>query len=71
MSITYNKVKSIIDTWDPIELHITHAPPNEYDYESREIFNAIKGFGNVEPDLAQIIFNTFAKEFGNDTFKKV
>jgi hypothetical protein len=71
MSLSYTYIKSIIDEWDPIELLITHAPPDEYDYESKEIFDAIQKHNKIcAEDLTNIIFRVFTNEFWGDTFTK-
>ncbi|MGL6221017.1 MAG: DUF1871 family protein [Lacrimispora sphenoides] len=71
MSLSYTDIKSIIDEWDPIELLITHAPPDEYDYETNEIFETIQKNHNISAnDLTNIIFRVFTNKFGSDTFTK-
>ncbi len=71
MLLSYTEIKSIIDEWDPIELLITHAPPDEYDYETKKIFDAIQKDHNIcADDLTNIIFRVFTNEFGSDTFTK-
>ena len=34
--MNFEIIKKVIDKWDPIDL-LGHAPPDEYDIESREI----------------------------------
>ena len=34
--MNFETIKKEIDMWDPIDL-LNHAPPDEYDIESREI----------------------------------
>ncbi|WP_312502280.1 DUF1871 family protein [Lacrimispora sp.] len=71
MSLSYTDIKSIIDEWDPIELLITHAPPDEYDYETKEIFDTIQKNHKISAnDLTNNIFRFFTKNFGSDTFTK-
>ncbi len=71
MSLSYTDIKSIIDEWDPIELLITHAPPDEYDCETKEIFDTIlKNHKISANELTNIIFRVFTNNFGSDTFTK-
>lgn len=63
-------VKKAIDKWDPIDL-LPFAPPDEYDSETKKIYNVIKDLGTIDVScLGQIIFDTFTKAFGNDIFLK-
>lgn len=71
MSISFIKIKNAIDAWDPIELLITHAPPDEYDGESKEIYNILQLTHNIDAnELSQIISDIFSRRFGNDVFNK-
>lgn len=57
MSLSYTDIKSIIDEWDPIELLINHAPPDEYDFETNKIFETIQKNHNISANnLTNIIF---------------
>jgi len=69
MLITYTIIKRIIDEWDPVDLLITHAPADEYDSESTGIFvRAVEmNSANIEV-LANIIFEVFVENFGDDVF---
>jgi len=52
-------------------LLITHAPPDEYDYETKKIFDTTqKNHKIYADDLANIIFRIFTNKFGGDTFTK-
>ena len=69
--ISYEKVKSVIDQWDPIELLATHTPSDEYDSESKEIFEAIgKNEDLTVCELSKLIFDVFIRGFGEDVFVK-
>ena len=71
MSVSYERIKRAIDMWDPVELLVTHAPPDEYDCESREIFEAGKGNNSLcINDLARLILDVFTRNFGSDVFNK-
>ncbi|GLC30162.1 YugE family protein [Clostridium omnivorum] len=58
-----NKVKSIIDEWDPANLLCIYCPDNEYDDEIHEIINALPNIQDVE-ELAIVIQNVFTEFFG-------
>lgn len=50
---------------------IAHAQSDEYNYETKEIFDAIqKSYKICADDLTNIIFRVFTNEFGSDTFNK-
>jgi len=50
---------------------ITFAPPDEYDSETKKIYNIIKDLDNIDVSyLGQIIYDIFVKAFGNDIFLK-
>lgn len=71
MLVTFNTVKRIIDDWDPVNLLITHAPPDEYDGESKKIFAVISNNPNIGIDeLSCLIYSIFTKAFGGDVFKQ-
>ena len=71
MSISYGRIKKTIDDWDPIELLITHAPPDEYDSESREIFNMLQNADTMDTQtLSQAIHDVFSRRFGSNVFIK-
>lgn len=71
MLVTFNTVKRIIDDWDPVDLLITHAPPDEYDGESKEIFAVISNNPNIGiVELSCLIYSIFTKAFGGDVFKQ-
>ena len=69
MTISYAVIKMAIDEWDPIGLLIIHSPADEYDSESKGIFNRLSEltFISIEA-LANIIFEVFVKSFGDDVF---
>jgi hypothetical protein len=53
------------------QLLITHAPPDEYDYETNEIFDTIQKNHKISAnDLTNIIFRVFTNKFGSDTLTK-
>lgn len=64
-----DKVKRIIDEWDPLDLLAMHCPGNEYDDISFLISQKVKSFADVEK-LAEYIYNLFVYEFGVPTFDK-
>ncbi|MEM1485862.1 hypothetical protein V6615_13470 [Oscillospiraceae bacterium PP1C4] len=69
--ILYSNIKKIIDDWDPVELLITHAPPDEYDGETKEIFASLHISDSINVHIvSKIIFDTFSKRFGSDVFTK-
>jgi hypothetical protein len=71
MLVTFITVKRIIDDWDPVDLLITHAPSDEYDGESKEIFAVIGNNSNIEiGKLSCLIHSIFTNAFGNDVFKQ-
>lgn len=61
--MTFEQIKVVIDNWDPIGLLEGEAPPDEYDIESRAIFEEAKGITSPE-DLAKIIQRVFTRFFG-------
>ena len=66
--MNYNKVKTVIDNWDPIEL-LTHAPKDEYALKCKKIYNLITSNTSVE-FIARTIFTVFAQSFGKELFNK-
>ena len=66
--MNYNKVKTVIDNWDPIEL-LTYAPKDEYALECKKIYNLITSNTSVE-FIARTIFTVFAQSFGKELFNK-
>lgn len=64
--MNFETIKKEIDKWDPIDL-LNHAPSDEYDIESREIF--LK-FQNDAKQNGMIIYEAFVKSFGTTTFTK-
>ena len=56
-----------IDEWDPIGLLITHAPADEYDSETKRIFDRLSELTSTSIEaLSNIIFEVFVKSFGDD-----
>jgi hypothetical protein len=69
MYIKYETIKKEIDNWDPVGLLNIHAPHDEYDNESKEIYYELNDVKNINKDeLSKIIFNIFTRSFGNDVF---
>lgn len=64
----FEKVKSVIDEWDPVGLLSSHCPPDEYDDISAELAKIMTRNINVET-LGNEIYNIFVRDFG-DTFDK-
>ena len=63
-------IKQAIDKWDPIDL-LPFAPPDEYDPETKKIYNIIKDLDNIDVNyLGKIIFDIFVNSFVNDIFLK-
>ena len=58
-NIKKERIKKIIDEWDPIDL-LPFAPPDEYDYEINKIYSVIEDKVNI--------YNVFKKTFGEDVF---
>lgn len=65
----FDKVKEIIDEWDPIDLLAMHCPADEYDDISLSISEKARTIMNVD-DLANYIYDLFEHEFGIPTFEK-
>lgn len=69
MFIPYDVIKRTIDEWDPVELLNTHAPADEYDSESNSIFVRAAEMASASIEvLANIIFEVFVDNFGDDVF---
>jgi hypothetical protein len=60
--IMRDKIKAIIDDWDPADLLCINCPPDEYESEIEEI---IKGLDNVKgvEELAIVIQDIFTSAF--------
>lgn len=69
MTMSYEKIKQIIDEWDPIDL-LSHAPKDEYDEETKEVFKSISAANEVITVelIGKIIYTVFSKRFGSNTF---
>ena len=65
--MNFETIKKEIDKWDPIDL-LNHAPSDEYDIESREIF--LK-FQNDTEQNGMMIYEIFSKAFGQTFTKSV
>ncbi len=65
--MNFEIIKKEIDKWDPIGL-LNHAPPDEYDTESREIL--LKFQHGIEQN-GMIIYEVFSKAFGTTFTKSV
>lgn len=59
----FDFVKKYIDMWDPMDL-LSHAPRDEYDWESTKISNLSK----KGQDLGKVIFEVFQESFGEECF---
>ena len=68
--LDFHIIKTLIDQWDPIKLLCCHAPPDEYDYETREILAEVNQLNEISViELSEIIYHTFEESFGTDVFK--
>jgi hypothetical protein len=67
--MTFVDVKKAIDTWDPIELLKINAPSDEYDIESKKIYDSIKLMSNIT-QIGQVIYKVFYTMFGKKSFDK-
>ena len=65
----FDKVKKIIDEWDPIDLLAMHCPGDEYDDISLLISQKVRPVMDVE-NLANYIYDLFVYEFDISTFDK-
>lgn len=71
MRVEYNKIKQIIDAWDPISLLAMHSPQDEYDLESMKITNELNNnFVGDWLGVENIICKVFIDSFGEDIFVK-
>ena len=67
----YNNIKDIIDAWDPVGLLAMHAPLDEYDSETNQIYELLKTQPEANADfVANCIYDIFIKSFGSDVFRK-
>ena len=65
----FDKVKTVIDEWDPIELLSIHCPSDEYDEISMELSQIL--ICNIDIELlGKEIYNIFVQAFGIPTFDK-
>lgn len=63
----FDKVKTVIDEWDPIELLSIHCPSDEYDEISMELSQIL--ICNIDIELlGKEIYNIFVQAFGIPTF---
>ena len=70
MREAFEKVKSIIDGWDPVDLlTCCHCPSDEYDDISIELAQMLTFDTDVET-LKNDIYNIFVRDFGAGTFDK-
>lgn len=65
----FDKVKKVIDEWDPIDLLSIHCPPDEYDEISMELSQILIGNADIE-FLEKEIYNIFVQAFDISTFDK-
>lgn len=64
--MTYEKVKSVINKFDPIGLISGGAPEDEYDSQIKKIVSLIQK--NAETDnLTEEIYNIFTQSFGKQS----
>lgn len=64
-------IKNMIDKWDPIGLLVIHAPLDEYDSESKKIYNLVSGKKDLDSyELGMIIHKVFIEYFGDNIFLK-
>ena len=63
-----NRVKQIIDSWDPMGL-LSHAPNDEYNSEINQIEELLKFTNNVN-EVSNGIWKIFINAFGEENFKK-
>lgn len=69
-SIKKEYIKKIIDEWDPIDL-LPFAPQDEYDSETKKIYDTIKDNAHVSHQhLSKTVYNVFKESFGEDVFLK-
>ena len=65
--MNFETIKKEIDMWDPIDL-LNHAPPDEYDIESREI---LLNFQHGIEQNGRVIYEVFSRAFGLTFTKSV
>ena len=70
MREAFEKVKAIIDGWDPVDLlTCCHCPSDEYDDISMELAQILTFDTDVET-LKNDIYNIFVRDFNAGTFDK-
>lgn len=70
MREAFEKVKAIIDGWDPVDLlTCCHCPSDEYDDISIELAQMLTSDTDVET-LKNDIYNIFVRDFDAGTFDK-
>ena len=70
MREAFEKVKAIIDGWDPVDLlTCCHCPSDEYDDISMELAQILTFDTDVET-LKNDIYNIFVRDFDAGTFDK-
>ena len=70
MREAFEKVKAIIDWWDPVDLlTCCHCPSDEYDDISMELAQILTFDTDVET-LKNDIYNIFVRDFDAETFDK-
>ena len=70
MREAFEKVKAIIDGWDPVDLlTCSHCPSDEYDDISMELAQILTFDTDVET-LKNDIYNIFVRDFDAGTFDK-
>lgn len=66
--ISLEKVKAVIDVWDPIGLYDI-TPKDEYASEAKEIYSYLQTCTDVYT-VAVVVYMVFLEAFGTDVFKK-
>jgi len=66
--ISFEKVKAIIDVWDPVELYDI-TPKDEYASEAKEIYSYLQTCTDV-CSVAVVVYTVFTEAFGDDVFQK-
>ena len=65
--LLFDKVKSIINDWDPVELLAMHCPDDEYHSEIRVICRYVKKTEPLdETELGTFIYQTFRDYCGKE-----
>lgn len=65
--LLFNKVKSIINNWNPVELLAIHCPDDEYHSEIRAICRYIEEADSLnEIELGTQIYQTFKVYLGKE-----